>query len=98
MGVGSGHGQWYVQVGVVGHLGWLWLLWGRRGAVAARSGGYGGTTDLEAAACSAAPAFKTIHMHGGCGAATLWTCEGSRFRGRAARRKMDVFRDQLAIF
>ena len=51
-GVGSGHSQWYVQVGVVGHLGWLWLLWGRRGAVAARSGGYGGTTDLEAVACS----------------------------------------------
>ena len=51
-GVGSGHSQWYVQVGVVGHLGWLWLLWGRRGAVAARSGGYGDTTDLEAVACS----------------------------------------------
>ena len=51
-GVGSGHSQWYVQVGVVGHLGWLWPLWGRRGAVAARSGGYGGTTDLEAVACS----------------------------------------------
>ena len=36
----------------MGHLGWLWLLWGRRGAVAARSGGYGGTTDLEAVAFS----------------------------------------------
>ena len=36
-------------------------------------------------------------MHGGCGGATLWTCEGSRFRGRAARGKNDVSRDQLAI-
>ena len=52
MGVGFGHGQWYVQVGVVGHLGWPWPLWGRRGAVAAWSGEGGSTTDLKAVACS----------------------------------------------
>ena len=27
-GVGSGHSQWYVQVGMVEHLRCLWLLWG----------------------------------------------------------------------
>ena len=52
----------------------------------------------DLALLAGAGANAAIHLHGGCGAATLWTCEGSRFRGRAARRKLDVFRDQLAIF
>ena len=30
---------------------------------------------------------RTIPPHGGCGGDTLWTCEGSRFRGGAALRK-----------
>ena len=60
----SGHGHtppWGWVVGtangtlsqvVVEHMGWVWLLWGRMGAVAVRSGRGGDTTDLKPVASS----------------------------------------------
>ena len=42
----------FVVGGVVEPLGWPWLLWWQVSAVAARSAGCDGTTDLGAVACS----------------------------------------------